>query len=150
MHGTLSQRPPAQDRRLAVQAPIAPCQAVLHRRGAVAGPDGAGFVSAGPIVVRSTDANARGVSRAHSRANVRLVTQVFAVAVLAWTVWWIHVSFAQWSRDQRCGYFAGPFLPCGPGPDAWKTPALIALLPLTSIGLWCTIRFLIPRRWRKG
>jgi hypothetical protein len=62
---------------------------------------------------------------------------IFALATLVWFGWWGHVARLRYARQLECDLFAGPWLPCGP--HDWRTPLLLALLPLATLGIaWVT------------
>lgn len=63
---------------------------------------------------------------------MRTFRQLLPFALLAWALFWLLVAFQQWRVDRMCVLVAGPWLPCGPGPDAWRWAmacAALALLP---------------------
>lgn len=78
-----------------------------------------------------------------------VLARVVGLGVLAWACWWIEDSLAHWSRYRWCAYVAGPYLPCGPGPEAWMKPLILALLPLAFVGLWGVVRLMFRVRTTK-
>lgn len=75
----------------------------------------------------------------HHANSVRLL---LALPVLAWSGWFGWQAQRLHAEDQVCLLFAGPRLPCGPGPDAWHRPLILAMLPplaLVVMWLWRTL-----------
>ena len=72
--------------------------------------------------------------------------RVFALATLVWFGWWGHVARLRYLRELECDLFAGPWLPCGP--HDWRTPLLVALLPLAAFGFVGVTKMIVLRRIR--
>ena len=76
--------------------------------------------------------------RWHSTAAALL-----GLGTLAWLAFWAQQALGLWRRDQVCVLVAGPFLPCGPGPQAWQPPLIVALLPAALLGVMWALRSVV-------
>ncbi|MFT3957076.1 MAG: hypothetical protein QM722_22675 [Piscinibacter sp.] len=66
--------------------------------------------------------------------------------MLGWLAHGAYLAFKLVATAHRCATMAGPFLPCGPGPDAWQHPLLVGLLPAALLGIMVCIRQVIRQR----